>query len=44
MGKVIYQTIEDLDKPMFYVQTTNDQWVPMEYINNQWYQLMYDTV
>jgi hypothetical protein len=44
MGKAIYRTIEDLDKPMFYVQTTNDQWVPMEYINNQWYQLTYDTV
>jgi hypothetical protein len=44
MGKAVYRTIEDLEKPMFYVQTNNDQWVPMEYINNQWYQLTYDTV
>jgi hypothetical protein len=44
MGKAIYRTIEDLDKPMFYVQTAADQWVPMEYINDQWYQLTYDTM
>jgi hypothetical protein len=44
MGKAVYRTIEDLDKPMFYVQTHGDAWVPMEYINNQWYQLTYDMV
>jgi hypothetical protein len=44
MGKAVYRAIEDLDKPMFYIQGINDVWVPMEYINNQWYQLTYDTV
>jgi hypothetical protein len=41
MGKAVFRAIHHLDKPVFYVQEPADTWVPMEYINNKWYELSY---